>query len=204
MHIKYNAPVTLTFSLICFIALILGFMTGNSTTNLIFSVHPNLVTSDPLAWLRLFTHVLGHAGWDHLLGNLSFLLLLGPILEEKYSSRNVLFMIVITALITGFLHILISSLGLNGANPPSLLGASGIVFMFILLASFTNIRSGEIPLTFILIVAIYLTREIIASFQPDNISHFAHIIGGACGSLFGFFMTGTSPVPRRAGSREDA
>lgn len=204
MTIKYNAPVTLTFSIISFMALILGFITGGSSSTYVFSVHPALVAGDPLTWVRLFTHVLGHAGWDHLLNNLAFLLLLGPILEEKYSSRNVLFMIIITALITGLLHVLISSLGLNGGNPPSLLGASGIVFMFILLASFTNIRSGEIPLTFLLIVAIYLTREIIASFQPDNISHFAHIIGGACGSLFGFFMTGNTRAPRRASPSEDA
>jgi GlpG protein len=204
MTIRYNAPVTLSFSIISFIALILGFITASATTNLVFSVHPSLVAADPLSWLRLFTHVLGHANWDHLLNNLAFLLLLGPILEEKYGSRNVLIMIILTALITGLLHILLSGIGLNGARPPALLGASGIVFMFILLASFTNIRSGEIPLTFILIVAIYLTREILASFQPDNISHFAHIIGGACGSVFGFFMTPTGSARRKSPASEDA
>jgi uncharacterized membrane protein YdcZ (DUF606 family) len=67
------------------------------------------------------------------------------------------------------------------------MGASGVVFMMILLASFTNFSEGEIPLTFILILILYIGREVFNSFRQDNISEFAHIIGGLCGSLFGFF-----------------
>jgi len=190
MVIKYNAPVSLSFSIIAFIALILSYVTGGVSNDLVFSVHSSMNASDPLSWVRLFTHVLGHANWEHLFNNLAFLLLLGPILEEKHGSRNVFFMILLTALVTGMLHIILSGLGVNGSGHPSLLGASGVVFMFILLASFTNIQSGEIPLTFVAIVTLYLTREIFAAFQPDNISHFAHIIGGACGGIFGFFLAG--------------
>lgn len=188
MVIRYNAPVSLTFSLVSLAALVLGFLTAGVSTNLVFSVHSNMRADDILAWLRLFTHVLGHANWEHLMGNLAFLLLLGPILEEKYGSPNILIMTVITAFITGVLHILLSGLGLFGQGT-SLLGASGIVFMFILLTSFTNIRAGEIPLTFIAIVTIYLTKELIEAFKPDQVSQFAHIIGGALGSLFGFFFS---------------
>jgi membrane associated rhomboid family serine protease len=67
-----------------------------------------------------------------------------------------------------------------------LLGASGIAFMMILLISFTNIRSGEIPITFILIILIYVVQQVISAFKPDNISEMAHLIGGVFGSLFGF------------------
>ena len=56
----------------------------------------------------------------------------------------------------------------------------------ILLSSFTNIKSGEIPITFILVVALYLVRELVNAFSPDQISQLAHIAGGACGGLFGF------------------
>jgi membrane associated rhomboid family serine protease len=87
-------------------------------------------------------------------------------------------MILITALITGLLNALLS--------PAALLGASGVTFMMILLVSFTNIRNGEIPLTFILILILYLAQELINSFQENQISELAHIVGGACGSLFGF------------------
>ncbi|MBA7616491.1 hypothetical protein ES703_23787 [subsurface metagenome] len=60
--------------------------------------------------------------------------------------------------------------------------------MLILLSSFTNIRAGEIPLTFILVVLLFLAKEIITAFTQDNISQFAHIIGGICGSIFGFLL----------------
>jgi membrane associated rhomboid family serine protease len=59
--------------------------------------------------------------------------------------------------------------------------------MMILLASFTNFTAGEIPLTFILVLVLYLGREIFNSFNSNNISEFAHIVGGFVGSLFGFF-----------------
>lgn len=180
MILRYNAPVSLTLSWVSVVVLILGGFTGGQTTALLFSVHGTMGLLDPFAWLRLFLHVLGHGNWEHVLGNLSFILLLGPILEEKYGSGNILIMIAITALITGLLNVIFFN--------TSLLGASGIVFMFILLSSFTNIRSGEIPLTFILVVGIYLTREVVASFRDDNISQFAHIIGGTTGSIFGFIL----------------
>jgi uncharacterized membrane protein YdcZ (DUF606 family) len=64
--------------------------------------------------------------------------------------------------------------------------------MMILLVSFTNFSEGEIPLTFILILILYIGREVFNSFRQDNISEFAHIIGGLCGSLFGFFRPGTN------------
>jgi rhomboid protease GluP len=65
--------------------------------------------------------------------------------------------------------------------------------MMILLVSFANIGQGEIPLTFILIVILYLAREFISAFQNDYVSQFAHIVGGLTGSLFGFLR------PRRSG-----
>ena len=114
-----------------------------------------------------------------MIANFSFILLIGPILEENYGSVSLLFMILITALVTGILNVLFF--------PKPLMGASGVVFMMILLASFTNFNRGEIPLTFILVLILYLGRELVNSFSANNISEFAHIVGGFCGSLFGFF-----------------
>jgi len=178
MRITYNAPVTLSFALISVIVLALDQLTGSALTERFFSVGGTMNWGNPVDYIRLFTHVIGHANWSHLLSNFAFILLLGPILEEKYGSTNVLVMILITAFVTGLLNVLFFSTGL--------LGASGVVFMTILLVSFTNFRKGEVPLTFILIVVLYLTREIIAAFQQDSVSQFAHIAGGFCGSLFGF------------------
>ena len=148
------------------------------TTLPLFVVGNTIDVQNPLSVVTLFSHVLGHADWAHLLGNLTFILLVGPIVEEKYGSRRLITMILITALITGVLNILFFNSGL--------LGASGIVFMLILLSSFTNVRGGEIPVTFILIAILFLGREVFESLQNDNISQFAHIIGGICGSFFGY------------------
>lgn len=134
--------------------------------------------SNPVTVLTLFTHVLGHASWEHLIGNLTFVLLVGPIIEEKYGSKLTLLMMLVTAFMTGIFNILFFHTGL--------LGASGIVFMFILLVSFTNSKSGEIPVTFILIAILFIGKEVIQSLQNDQISQFAHIMGGICGSVFGF------------------
>ena len=178
MRISYNAPVTLTFALISTLVLVIDLATGRLLTATVFSVGPSMNLANPLEYIRLFAHVAGHLNWSHLLSNFAFILLLGPILEEKYGSPAILLMILITAVITGVLNIIFLSSGL--------MGASGIVFMMILLVSFANIKQGEIPLTFILVVVLYLAREVVTALQDDNISQFAHIAGGVCGSLFGF------------------
>jgi rhomboid protease GluP len=66
-----------------------------------------------------------------------------------------------------------------------LLGASGLVFMFIILSSLSHSRSGEIPISFILMVILYLGNVIHASFANDSISQFAHIAGGIAGGIYG-------------------
>ena len=177
MKIEYNAPVVLTFSIISTIVLILNELTGSSLTPF-FSVGGSYDLYSPFFYFSLVTHVIGHISLEHLLGNLTFILLLGPIVEEKYGSKNTLYMFLLTALITGLLNVFFFNTGL--------MGASGIVFMLILLASFTNKRKGGIPLTFILIAILFIGKEIIQSIDQDNISQFAHIIGGILGSVFGF------------------
>ena len=181
VYLRYNAPATLTFSLVCTFVLVIDMLTPGNIQLTFFSVGPGMNPRDPLDWLRLVSHVLGHGNIEHLFGNLSFILLLGPILEEKYGSKNILIMICITALATGLASILFSKV--------TLLGASGVVFMMILLASFTNVGKGDLPLSFVLVVIIYLLREFLAAFHEDSISQLAHIVGGVIGSIFGFIYS---------------
>jgi len=191
MKIKYNAPTALTYSFFCtlIVALDQSFMHG--LTRAFFTV-PNADAFDltsPLNYVRLFTHIAGHADWNHLVSNLAYILLLGPMLEEAYGSFTMFLMIVVTGFVTGVLNACFF--------PNPLLGASGVVFMMILLASFTNHEKDDVPLTFILIVILYLGREILAAFKGDDISQFAHLAGGLCGSLFGFFQP-SRPVSARS------
>lgn len=192
MRLKCNAPVTLTFSLICAAVLGIAQLTPqqNGVHTLIinwFSISPvGFSFANPLSWLHLLTHVIGHANWTHLISNFSFILLLGPILEEKYGSGLVLLTMVVTAVATGLLDIFVMK--------ADLLGASGIAFTLILLSSFTNIRSGDIPITFLLIVALYLVKELVESFTPSPIANLAHVAGGIIGALFGFIFARREPA----------
>lgn len=175
---QYNAPVVLTFALVSLIVLGIGNLTDGESTLKFFCVYRSSFL-DPLTYIRLFTHVLGHADLSHYTNNMLLLLLVGPMLEEKYKSKLILQMILITAVVTGIIH--------NIFFPTTgLLGASGIVFMMILLASMASAKEGRIPLTLVVTLIIYLGQEIVDGvFTKDNISQLTHIIGGICGVMFG-------------------
>jgi len=177
LRIDFNAPIILEMTLVSFIILILSMIFGDGVTKF-FSIH---FTSwlDPLMYVRLFTHVFAHANWAHFAGNFMMILVVGPIIEEKYGSYRLAFMILVTALVTGLINIIFFP-------HIMLLGASGIVFMLILLSSFVNIREGKFPLTVILVAVFFIGNEITAGlFRQDNISQISHIIGGLCGGAFG-------------------
>ena len=133
LRLQYNAPVVLTFSLLSLGALLLGMLTGGGSTRLLFCVYRAPLT-DPLTYVRMITHVLGHANYTHFIGNIMPLLVIGPPLEEKYGSRRLLGCIALTALISGLVQFLL----FPGS---ALLGASGIVFMMIVLSSLAGMRA---------------------------------------------------------------
>ena len=114
------------------------------------------------------------------MNNFLYILLIGPMIEEKYGSKNLVIMILITAFTTGLLNMIFSN--------KKILGASGIVFMFIVLSSFVNIESGKIPITLILICVFYLINEVLSIFKKDNISHVGHLRGAVCGFIFGYYI----------------
>ena len=69
----------------------------------------------------------------------------------------------------------------------ALCGASGVVFAFIVLASFTGFRAGEIPLSFILVAIIFIGQQVYEGIAvQDNISNMAHIVGGIVGAVVGY------------------
>ena len=181
IRLSFNAPAILTFTGLCVIARILSMLTGGASDKLLFSVYRSSLL-DPLTYVRCFTHVLGHASWDHLLGNLMYILILGPMIEEKYGARNTALVIAVTAAVTGIINMLFFP-GIM------LLGASGVVFAMILMASITIKEDRTIPITFILVAVLYLGQQIYQGlFRKDNISQMAHIAGGAVGSAFGFLL----------------
>jgi len=183
MKIKYNAPTVLSYTLLCALVMAVTlYLLPNLREWFMVPGRGQFLPLSLRSWVTLLSHVIGHSGWGHLVSNFSIILLVGPMLEESYGSFALFVMISITALVTGILNVFFF--------PNALMGASGVVFMMILLASFTNFSRGEIPLTFILILTLYIGDQLFKSFGgTGNISHFAHIAGGFCGSLFGFFIS---------------
>ena len=178
-RITFNSPVVLGFVFISLCAMIANYLTLGVSNQLLFMTYHSSLAS-PLTYLRFFTHVLGHAGWSHYIGNMMYILLLGPMLEEKYGSVNIVELIAVTALITGLLNYFL----FPGV---ALCGASGVVFAFILMTSFTNFREGEIPLTVILFAFIFLGQQIYEGvFLQDNVSNLSHIAGGLVGAFVGY------------------
>lgn len=178
--IRYNSPVILTFTLISFAALILNLITRGAANRTLFSVYRSSPLQ-PLFYVRLIGHVFGHASWSHFSGNMITLLLVGPLLEEKFGKAPMIVLMVITALVTGIVNILLF--------PTGLLGASGIVFAMIMLASITSMKGEGIPLTFIIVAVFYFGGQIYDGiFVRDQISNLTHILGGLIGCAFGFMM----------------
>lgn len=178
-RITFNSPVVLGFIFLSLAVLVLNYLTLGQSNIILFMTYHSALT-DPLTYLRFFTHIFGHSGWEHYIGNASYILLLGPMLEEKYGSKRIVQVIVITALVTGVMNYLLFP-------KVALCGASGVVFAFILLTSFTSFRNGEIPLTFILVAVIFLGQQVYEGvFLEDDISNLSHVAGGVIGSIVGY------------------
>ena len=181
IRIQYNAPVVLSFALLSFAVLFLHRFTGGRSTHALFSVYRSAF-DDLGTYPRFVLHVLGHADYSHYIGNMMMILVVGPPLEERYGSRPLFWAIVFTALISGLVHWLFFP-------RTALMGASGIVFMMIVMSSLAGMREGCIPLTLILVLILYVGGEVISGVTlSDNVSQLTHIIGGLCGAFLGLSL----------------
>ena len=179
--ITLNSPVILWFAGLCLAATLVNYLTAGISNELLFMTYHSSLKA-PMTYVRFFTHVLGHADWDHFMGNMMYILLLGPLLEEKYGGKTILQVIVATALVTGLINYIFFW-------DVALCGASGVCFAFILLSSFTSFKEGEIPLTVLLVAAIFLGQQIYEGIvYQDQISNMAHIFGGIVGGMIGFAL----------------
>lgn len=180
MNFQYNSPLILTYFFISLGVLIISKFTKGRFNDLFFTSYRSSLIN-PLTYIRFITHSIGHSGWLHFSGNFIYILLLGPMIEEKFGSFNLLIMMLITSAVIGIVNYIFSPRGITGS--------SGIVFMFITLSSAVNIEAGKIPLTLILVCLFYVISEVssmILNFFGSNTSHLSHFVGGICGIVFVF------------------
>ena len=178
-RVVFNAPVVLTFSLLCLACLLLNMLTQGRSNHLLFSVYRSSL-ANPLTYVRFFGHALGHQGWEHFFGNIMYILILGPMLEEKYGGASMVFLMAVTAFVTGLLAFIF-------APGIAMCGASGIVFAMILLSPFTEFQEHTIPLTVILVAALYTGQQIYnAVTVGGSVAYGAHIVGGIVGTVIGY------------------
>ena len=179
MRIQYNSVVILSYFFISLFSLFLNKITSGKSNRLLFSSYRNSLLS-PLTYIRLITHSIGHSSWNHFMNNFLYILLVGPMIEEKYGSIKLLEMMIITSLAIGIFNFIFSKKGI--------VGASGIVYMLITLSSAVNMSNGSIPLSLILICLFYVVNEVINSLvKNDGVSHISHFIGAICGIIFMFY-----------------
>ena len=181
IQFDYNSIVILSYLFICLGAWLLNTITRGKSNKLLFESYRSSLLN-PLTYVRMFTHSIGHKDWDHLVSNFLYILLIGPMIEEKYGSINLSIMLLITSLVIALYNIIF--------NDYVITGASGNVYMLIVLSSFSNISEGKIPITVILICIFYVITEIKKSLLEGNkkIYHDGHLIGAICGLVFGFLF----------------
>ena len=126
-------------------------MTNNVSTNLVFSVYRSFLL-EPLTYVRFIGHIFGHVGFEHFLGNITMLLIIGLMLEEKYGSYNILFVILTAALVTGIVRFIFFPM-YSFWKPVECIAV-------ILLSSFVSFKDGTIPMTFVLVAVIYWRANI--------------------------------------------
>jgi len=180
--VTYNAPVTLTFVIVCFMITGLNYMEPGIISRW-FTMQPSLELGSVRHWICMFTWMVAHQDIHHFVGNMIIILLVGPMLEEKFGSNKLFYMIFATAVATAIINAFVFH--------DRIIGASGIVFMMVMLGSLTNFQRGEIPLTFLFVGVLFIGKELWGAINPDPnnpVSEFAHIAGGVLGSIFGFML----------------
>jgi membrane associated rhomboid family serine protease len=106
-------------------------------------------------------------------------LILSPGLERRLGFGRYMLCLAGTAVFVGLGHIAF------GSQNSILGGASGWVFMMIILATFAGNEPGTVSIPTILVGVMYAGQEIGGALGPGNVSHLAHLLGGVCGLAAG-------------------
>ena len=189
----FDSPVVLVFSVVSTVIFISDLILKLNLSEKIFECPgaksvPAFDFKSALSYVKLVIYPFGGENSTSFFLNIGFILLLGPVLEERYGSIMLALMIFITSLVGGVLTACVSTFGISGCG--------GIVFMMIILSVLSVFIKKQLPVSWIFIFALYLAFSLfsgkkISGFMPfmqNNVPVFIQLASGICGSLFGFFV----------------
>lgn len=189
MKLKFNAPVTFSIALVATLVMAIDrFLAAGLIGSVFTAPGGNFEPTNAMHYVGILTYIFGHESWVHMWNNFLIIILLGPILEEKYDPKSFGIMILAATVVTALFNILL--------RQPPLVGSSALAFMMIMLVSFARSKPGDIPVSFILVFVLYLLSELTkATGGTGGGGSIAHIVGGICGVIFGFMKLGQSSPP---------
>lgn len=189
----FDSPVVLVFSVVSTVIFISDLILKLNLSEKIFECPgaksvPAFDFKSALSYVKLVIYPFGGENSTSFFLNIGFILLLGPVLEERYGSIMLALMIFITSLVGGVLTACVSTFGIYGCG--------GIVFMMIILSVLSVFIKKQLPVSWIFIFTLYLAFSLfsgkkISGFMPfmqNNVPVFIQLASGICGSLFGFFV----------------
>ena len=198
IKVSYDAPVTLTFVIVCAIIFLLNMLLAKSGKvagfEKIFASPTSqagvlpFIPKQVLSYLRLLLYIFGTFEINTLLSNLIMIVILGPAMEERYGSVIIGLMIFVSALFSGVLNACFSAESLVGALP--------VICMMVFLNAFMAFSKKTVPLTFIFVIILIAFMQI---FSGNNaIQTVICIAGGLCGSLFAFLTSPKMKAEKKA------
>ncbi len=151
----------------------------------------------------MFTHMFLHGGFDHLLGNMVFLILLGFVVERLIGS-----LLYGAVYILGGLCAVTSFALVSAGHGVSLVGASGaigaLMGIYVVLFGWRKIPFfyslgfyfDFVKAPALLLLVAFLVKELYFHFTSDNnVAYMAHFGGILSGALCGFLLTRLMTIP---------
>lgn len=154
------------------------------------------LASPPHAYM---TYAFLHGDWLHLLGNMLFLWVFGPPVEDRFGRLGfTAFFLASSA---------VAAVGQGVLNPGPMIGASGAVAAvtgaFLVMFPFTHVRVlsllfviGVFTLPSWVLIAISIARDMIGLGMPGDVAHFAHLGGYGFGAAVSLALLALRVLPR--------
>lgn len=147
--LSFNCPLTLAFVIIAFFVHLSYQTSFSREVQSIFVLHGNFDWNDIRDLLSLFLYIFSDDGrWSNISYSMMLIVLIGPIVEERIGTLQLAIAVTVTAIITGIVYVLLFN--------HNTYGPTCIAYLLIFLASFVNVRKGEIPMSFILVLVVVI------------------------------------------------